>query len=630
MKITMVYGPFQSICILLCLVTVVISAKILTKRQYHSIIGDPGMEWKKKGNGPRMQLFFYNLCSKAGYSNMSVVPATTDTCSPIVPNTIIGFGSIEKVPETKDETCCSQCLKRPWCLAYTRRQASSTNNTLVMCDLKDNTIPQKNKNGPKYLSLLYGSATRLYHPKQTLPSPRYANCIVNGKQTIAEKDNTKYAGAVENKNLLDDEWLAVSKEHYLAEKCKKKYTKIRRNREETALEFSYFWTLMSQNGNAQSTLGTVDDCLPYCYINFNKTYPYPPAVNASTKRCPKNEHRDNKPPKGSMFATTKPSMLKFNNLPMNQAKVMTQFTDPNSSNLFGSFNWTFELDANLKVKEEDFPKNQSLGIWSWEWSPTLNKAIVRVYQRVSTLYPWICTYFGVDISQGVKGNQAYDGRGMIAEKVHVGQDFIVRFFLNITKNNVGSGGIGSWYLLNMEACWDQITGKNCRPYGNTNRNVHQQVLLDYGIGGGSCSKDSINGCPLFHILRNGTKVSRENKQHFPYNAYKQYCCPCTSCSECINVPCCDPMSNSNGQSIYKISPHPIWNAYGFPINSSDGFIGDAKMHELHVGKLWQQIWFPCMAKEPIEIITLNIGPETGLGTSTHDTEFFISDFDVLL
>ena len=81
-------------------------------------------------------------------------------------------------------------------------------------------------------------------------------------------------GAVENKNLLDDEWLAVSKEHYLAEKCKKKYTKIRRNREEKALEFSYFWTLMSQNGNAQSTLGTVDDCLPYCYINFNKTYPY--------------------------------------------------------------------------------------------------------------------------------------------------------------------------------------------------------------------------------------------------------------------------------------------------------------------------------------------------------------------
>ena len=38
--------------------------------------------------------------------------------------------------------------------------------------------------------------------------------------------------------------------------------------------------------------------------------------------------------------------------------------------------------------------------------------------------------------------------------------------------------------------------------------------------------------------------------------------------------------------------------------------------------LWKQIWFPCMATEPIEIITVNIGPETGLGTGTHDTEFY--------
>ena len=33
---------------------------------------------------------------------------------------------------------------------------------------------------------------------------------------------------------------------------------------------------------------------------------------------------------------------------------------------------------------------------------------------------------------------------------------------------------------------------------------------------------------------------------------------------------------------------------------------------------------------PMEIVTVNIGPETGLGTGTHDTEFFISDFDILV
>ena len=84
------------------------------------------------------------------------------------------------------------------------------------------------------------------------------------------------------------------------------------------------------------------------------------------------------------------------------------------------------------------------------------------------------------------------------------------------------------------------------------------------------------------------------------------------------------------QSIYKLAPDPVWGQYGFPVNKTDGFIGDAKMHELNVGALMEAIWFPCMTDEPIQIVTVNIGPETGLGTGTHDTEFFISDFDVLV
>jgi hypothetical protein len=30
------------------------------------------------------------------------------------------------------------------------------------------------------------------------------------------------------------------------------------------------------------------------------------------------------------------------------------------------------------------------------------------YQRVSHDYPWLCTYFGADIGQGVKANQAIE------------------------------------------------------------------------------------------------------------------------------------------------------------------------------------------------------------------------------
>ena len=47
----------------------------------------------------------------------------------------------------------------------------------------------------------------------------------------------------------------------------------------------------------------------------------------------------------------------------------------------------------------------------------------------------------------------------------------------------------------MEACWDQLTGKNCRPYGDTNAMVHQQVLLDLG-GGDSCHESNPAGGSL--------------------------------------------------------------------------------------------------------------------------------------
>ena len=159
--------------------------------------------------------------------------------------------------------------------------------------------------------------------------------------------------------------------------------------------------------------------------------------------------------------------------------------------------------------------------------------------------------------------------------------------------------------------------------------AHQQVLLDYG-GGDMCSHNNPKNCPRYHNWRNGSQVHRSDPS-FPYGAYKFYCGPCGSCDEMeAGENCCDPYSNSNGQSIYKIAPHPEWAHWGFPENSTDGFVGNPKMHELNVGGLFSQIWFPCMTTKPIEIVTVSIGPETGLGTGTHDTEFLVSDFDILV
>lgn len=297
---------------------------------------------------------------------------------------------------------------------------------------------------------------------------------------------------------------------------------------------------------------------------------------------------------------------------MNQGKVMVEYTDP--ATLHGRFNWTFELDQDLSVAEADFPHDKSLGVWEWWYDDQEQKGFVRVLTRVSDLYPWICAYFGADAGIGIKGNQAYEGRGMMTETAK-GNDIIVRFWLNVTSY---SGGC--WYAPNMEACWDQKTGKPCTPYGDTNAMVHNQVLLDYSSDGG--------GGPPFHILRDGTKVNKSDPR-YPKGAYGGYCCPCYSCNECteLGLACCDPFSNSNGQSIYKLAPHPEWAYWGFPANKSDGWIGNPKLHELNVGGLFSQIWFPCMTSEPIEIVSVNIGPETLGG---RDSEFIVSDFDILV
>eukprot|EP00937_MAST-01D_sp_MAST-1D-sp2_P003702 g3702.t1 len=700
------------------------------------------MSWSPEaGRGPRMELFFYNLCSKAGYSNMSVVPAASDTCELLSPGQVVGFGAVETVDAAAyGGDCCAACLSRSWCLAWEEQQQPEQLSSGTLCALRDNTLPQPAPAPPAPLgpgaykphsgccggtdwaksaaacntsasgavrarehgittfaqceafcrrcarcafvsfsqgvdpsdpqredhddcswydhgrcdlghllnnTARYTSAAvrkpptpapstprcgvRRARPAQQLPSPRYANCIVNGAQAIRSADNE--AGVPAGS---DAEWAAVSKEQALAEKCAVPPPPLPPPPLSPSPgpppppppTASYFWTVMSQNGNAPASLGSAGECLPYCYDGADRAAPYPPVVNASSARCAAaGRVASGRAPAGARA----PRALGFNALPMNQPKAMVALTAGGDPLLAGSFNWTFELELDLGVGERAFPANASLGVWSWRYDAARRGGVVRLYQRVSRRYPWVCTYFGVDSARGVKGNQLYDGRGMLVRDVFADQDVVVRFFLNITRDQIGGGGgVGSWYLLNSEACWDQVTGRNCRPYGDTNRMSHQQVLLDYG-GGDACTQHSRGGCPLYHLYRNGSRVRRDDAR-FPHTAYKFYCCPCTVCAACaaLGLGCCDPLSNPNGQSIYKIAPDAEWAPLGFPANASDGFVGNAKEHELHVGKLWQQMWFACPASEPPRFVTFNIGPETGYGTGTHDTEFFVAGFDVLV
>jgi hypothetical protein len=210
-------------------------------------------------------------------------------------------------------------------------------------------------------------------------------------------------------------------------------------------------------------------------------------------------------------------------------------------------------------------------------------------------------------------------------------DFLLRFTLNITSLSDRA----SFYLINAEVCWNQVTRKPCKPYDDTNQITHQQVLMKLNGGDGSCTAGHPMGCPRYHIWRNGSRVHRSDAAHFPYEAWDSYCGP-QVCSEMEpGEPRCGAYSNPNSQSIYMLRPHPEWLQYGLPATGADarvaGLVGKARTYEINVGALYEHLWFPCdmPAEKPKEVITMNIGPETH-DVGVVELEWVISDFDVLV
>jgi hypothetical protein len=242
------------------------------KSAYRSIIGDAGMRWQPSGYGPRMQFLSRNLCAKAGPAEMSVLPMAGDTCGapPGPAGMLPGRGEVSRV---NAPDCCRACLAQWWCRAWTEPLPG-------VCSLKDNALPLR-----RLRNTTAASGVRRYTPAQVLPSPRYANCIVNGSQTIAHRDNAARAADE------DDEWFAVVKEQTLGGRCEKP--------DPLGASSSHFWSVMTTNENGWTNLGTDAECLPQCYHSGDQQRPagWPPAVNASESLCPDSHERVSSTPR---------------------------------------------------------------------------------------------------------------------------------------------------------------------------------------------------------------------------------------------------------------------------------------------------------------------------------------------
>ena len=78
-------------------------------------------------------------------------------------------------------------------------------------------------------------------------------------------------------------------------------------------------------------------------VLYNGTAGYPPAVNASSSRCPRNEQRTRpRAARRNLISSAGRLSSGFDGRPQNQGKVMVHYTDPADPRLFGSMNWTFE------------------------------------------------------------------------------------------------------------------------------------------------------------------------------------------------------------------------------------------------------------------------------------------------
>ena len=203
---------------------------------YRSIIGDAGMRWSQSNDGPRMHFMSRNLCAKAGPAEMSVLPMDGDTCAlPSLPAGMSpGRGEVKRVNASD---CCRACLAEWWCRAWTEPLAG-------VCSLKDNALPTRSLRNATVAS---AAGVRRYTPAQVLPSPRYANCVVNGSQAVSQRDNAARVPAG-----VDDEWFAAVKEQTLAARCEKPAGPLQAGRGRS----SYFWSVMTTNENGWHNLGT--------------------------------------------------------------------------------------------------------------------------------------------------------------------------------------------------------------------------------------------------------------------------------------------------------------------------------------------------------------------------------------
>ncbi|KAL5774201.1 hypothetical protein ACOSP7_011758 [Xanthoceras sorbifolium] len=196
--------------------------------------------------------------------------------------------------------------------------------------------------------------------------------------------------------------------------------------------------------------------------------------------------------------------------------------------------------------------------------------------RTTTRYPCLMLYLRSDATHGVSGGYHYPTRGM-SKIIPESPNFKVRFSLNVIK---GGGPNSQFYLMDMGSCWKN-NGQPCNDNVTSDVTRYSEMIINPNITSW-CHPDHLGVCPPYHSFPNGTRYLE-----FPYTLS-------------------DPYSNPQPREIMQILPHPVWGEYGYPTTPGQGWIGDPRTWELHVGRLSQSLYFYQGENDSCSLINIGI------------------------
>ncbi|XP_057865953.2 uncharacterized protein LOC131073524 isoform X2 [Cryptomeria japonica] len=410
---------------------------------------------------------------------------------------------------------------------------------------------------------------------------RWSGCNVNHR--VKASDNILSAGdpfpnsAIQASENPDQ--YAVEKELYLGSLCQV----------DSGSNPWQFWMIMLKNGNfdVNSTL-CPNNGKPENPIRTNRTFP------CFGKGC------------------------------MNQPIVHHTWSEIKSGNgLTGSFYGTYDLDANLTEGID----NISYYSVVWEKNPATGSWVFSHKLKTSKKYPWLMLYLRADTTRGYSGGYHYETRGMM-KQLPESPNFKVRLTLDVQK---GGGPSSQFYLVDIGSCWKN-DGRPCDGDVETDVTRYTEMIINPSTTN-VCSPQVLSLCPPYHITASGTKIYRNDTEHFPYTAYHLHCSPGNAkyLEEPFNL--CDPYSNPQAQEIMQLLPHPEWAVHGYPSKKGEGWIGDSRTWELDVGGLSDRLYFyQDPGTKPARRLwtSVDVGTEIYISNTDEIAEWTLSDFDVLV